>query len=116
MRGDEKFVAAIFDELFKKNIEQYKESLSKPVNNDGDPYAKARNALAKLGDDERSDVFNFFRVIVADSASVVFGTLDGVHFPDGINGDFLVTCDGEEIQGDLLDIFIEKAQSENGYR
>jgi len=115
MRADEKFVVAIFDELFTGNIEQYKESLNDPVNNCSDPYAKVRNALAKLSDDERSDVFNFFKVIVADSASVVLGTLDGVHFPDGIKGDFLVTCDGEEIQGDLLDIFIEKAQSENVY-
>jgi hypothetical protein len=115
MKTDEKFVSAIFEELFVKNLQQYKHSLSKPINSDTDPYAKARNALAKLNDDDRADVFDFFKVVVADSASVVLGTLDGVHFPDGIDGDFLVTCDGEEIQGDLLDVFIEKAQSENVY-
>ncbi|MGF6093139.1 hypothetical protein [Pseudomonas sp. 18173] len=115
MKSDQKFVSAIFDELFTKNLEQYKESLSKPLNNDNDPYAKTRNALATLSDDDRANVFAFFNVIIADSASVVLGTLDGVHFPDGIDGDFVVTFDGEDIQGDLLDIFIEKAQEENVY-
>lgn len=115
MNSDQKFVRAIFNELFEKNAEQYKESLSKSVNSDSDPYAKARNALAALSDDERADVFAFFDVIIADSASVVLGTLDGVHFPDDIDGDFVVAYDGEEIQGDLMDIFIEKAQEKNIY-
>lgn len=52
---------------------------------------------------------------MADSASVILGTLDGVHFPDDLDGDFIVTCDGDEIQGDLMDLFIEKAQDNNIY-
>ncbi|MNI92986.1 hypothetical protein D3C73_1508660 [compost metagenome] len=60
-------------------------------------------------------MFAFFNVIIADSASVVLGTLDGVHFPDDLDGDFIVSCDGEEIQGDLMDIFIERAQEKNIY-
>ncbi|MCP1418462.1 hypothetical protein J3D47_002705 [Pseudomonas laurylsulfativorans] len=115
MKSDKKFVLAIFNELFEKNFEQYKESLSKPINSDGDSYAKARNALAALSDNDRADVFAFFNVIIADSASVVLGTLDGVHFPDDLDGDFVVSCDGEEIQGDLMDIFIERAQEKNIY-
>jgi 3D (Asp-Asp-Asp) domain-containing protein len=115
MKPDQRFVSAVFIELFTKNFEQYKESLSKPLNSDNYPYAKARNALATLSDDDRANVFAFFNVIIADSASVVLGTLDGVHFPDGIDGDLVVTCEGEEIQGDLIDIFIEKTQEENVY-
>ncbi|CAI8946927.1 hypothetical protein D3C76_1215220 [compost metagenome] len=115
MKSDQKFVSAIFNELYTKNLEQYRNSLSKPLNNDNDPYAKARNAMATLSDNDRANIFAFFNVIIADSASVVLGTLDGVHFPDGVDGDFVVTCDGEEIQGDLLDIFIEKAQESNVY-
>jgi hypothetical protein len=115
MKSDQKFVTAIFNELFDKNLEQYVESLSKPLNNDSDPYAKARNALATLSDDAKVDMFAFFKVVIADSASVILGALDGVHFPDDIDGDFVVAYDGEEIQGDLMDIFIEKAQEKNIY-
>ncbi|MGF6110225.1 hypothetical protein [Pseudomonas frederiksbergensis] len=115
MNSDQKFVTAIFNELFDKNLEQYVESLSKPLNNDSDPYAKARNALATLNHDSKADLFAFFKVVIADSASVILGTLDGVHFPDDIDGNFVVAYDEEEIQGDLMDIFIEKAQEKKIY-
>jgi len=115
MNLDKKFAVAIFNELYGKNFSQYTESLSKPVNTGTDPYAKARNALASLSSDEKADVFAFFKVVMADSASVILGTLDGVHFPDDLDGDFIVTCDGDEIQGDLMDLFIEKAQDNNIY-
>lgn len=46
---------------------------------------------------------------------MILGTLDGVHFPDDIDGNFIVAYDEEEIQGDLMDIFIEKAQEKNVY-
>ena len=94
---------------------QYKKSLVKPVTGDKDAYDRARNALALLSDDQRDDVINFFGVVIADSASVVLGALDGVAFPDNFEGDFVVTVDGEEIQGDLQDIFIEKAQENDVY-
>ena len=115
MKSDQEFLLAIFNELYTKNLEQYKKSLTKPLNNENDPFAKIRNALATLSERDRANIFAFFNVIIADSASVVLGVLDGVHFPDGIDGDFVATCHGEEIQGDLLDIFIEKAQEINVY-
>ena len=37
--GDNKFVDAIYSELFEKNFPQYKNSLTKPVNGDKDSYA-----------------------------------------------------------------------------
>ncbi|OII56432.1 hypothetical protein BIW19_17890 [Pseudomonas putida] len=113
--NDKKFVDAIFSELFERNFSQYKDSLTKPVNGDKDPYARARNSLALLSETQRMDVVNFLRVVMADSVSVVLGALDGVHFPDNLEGDFLVTVDGEEIQGDLQDMFIEKAQEDDIY-
>lgn len=111
--SDNKFVEAIYLELFEKNFPQYKDSLTKPANGDKDPYARARNALASLNDTQKLDVINFLKVVIADSASVVLGTLDGVHFPDNLEGDFVVQLDGGDIQGDLQDIFIERSQ-ENG--
>ncbi|MFI7859475.1 hypothetical protein ACIF8Z_21205 [Pseudomonas promysalinigenes] len=113
--SDKKFVDAIFSELFDRNFSQYKDALTKPVNGDKDSYARARNALALLSDDQKHDVINFLKVAIADSASVLLGTLDGVHFPDNLEGDFVVSLDGEDIQGDLQDLFIEKAQDDGIY-
>lgn len=46
---------------------------------------------------------------------MIFRTLDGSHFPDGIDGDIIVDYKGEEIQGSLQDLFIEKAEDRGIY-
>lgn len=88
-------------------------ALTKQVNGDNDSYARARNALALLADEQKLDVVSFLKVVIADSASVVLGALDGVHFPGDLDADFVVSMDGKEIQGDLQDMFLGKVQ-ENG--
>lgn len=113
--NDKKFVDAIFSELFEKNFSKYKESLTKSINSDKDSYGRARNALALLSDAQKLDILNFLKIVIADSASVVLGTLDEVHFSDDLEGEFVVSIDGEEIQGDLQDMFIEKAQEDGAY-
>ena len=115
MNLDEKVIDAIFKELFDDNSMRYKKSLKKPVNNDEDVYAKARNALAKLSDQDKDNVLRFIDVVIADSASVIFGTLDGTHYPENIDGDFIVTYNDDEIQGNLQDIFIEKVEDKGIY-
>ncbi|KTR90860.1 MULTISPECIES: hypothetical protein [Pantoea] len=115
MNLDEQVVNAIFKELFEDNSERYRQSLSKPVNNDTDTYGKARNALANLSQAEKECIFKFIDLAIADSASVILGTLDGSHYPDNIDGDFIVTYKDDEIQGSLQDIFIEKAESKGIY-
>jgi hypothetical protein len=112
---DRKFINAIYGELFEKNFYQYETALNRPINADSDPYGKARRALSKLSESERAQVIDFLKVVIADAGSAIFGTIDGVHFPDNIEGDFSLMCDGEAIQGDLMDIFIEKAQEEGVY-
>lgn len=108
--NDQKFVDAVFSELFDENFCQYKDSLTEPTTGEQDSYARARNALALLNSAQRLDVVEFLRVVIADTASVILGTLDGVHFPDGLEGECVVSLDGSEIQGDLQDMFISKAQ------
>ncbi|PKB86255.1 hypothetical protein A8A01_28640 [Ewingella americana] len=115
MNLDEQVVSAIFKELFEDNSLRYKQSLKKQANNDTDVYAKARNALSKLSDSDKDDVLKFIDLAIADSASVIFGTLDGTHYPDNIDGDFVVTYKDDEIQGSLQDIFIEKAEDKGIY-
>lgn len=115
MNLDEQVVNAIFKELFDDNSLRYKQSLKKTVNNDNDVYAKARNALVKLSDADKDDVLKFIDVAIADSASVILGTLDGSHYPDNIDGDFIVIYKDDEIQGSLQDLFIEKAEDKGIY-
>lgn len=116
MSRDREFVNALFNEIFKKNYEQYAQSLDKAMTGGIDPYAKARDALNRLNESERADVLSFLKVVIADTASVLLGTLDGVCFPDDISGDFALSFEGEEILGDLQDLFIEKVQSLNVYQ
>ena len=115
MNLDEQVIDAIFKELFNDNSMRYKQSLKKPVNNDEDVYAEARNALAKLSDQDKDNVLRFIDVAIANSASVIFGTLDGTHYPENIDGDFIVTYNDDEIQGNLQDIFIEKVEDKGIY-
>ncbi|WP_324616910.1 MULTISPECIES: hypothetical protein [Pseudomonas] len=105
MGVDQKFIEAIFEELLEKNFNHYSDSLSKAVNSDNDPYGKARAALAKLSDTDKYEVINFLKLVIADTGSVIFGKIDGVHFPDNIDGDFSLTYDGDSIQGDLMGYF-----------
>ncbi|EOL8946767.1 hypothetical protein ACM91X_003987 [Cronobacter dublinensis] len=116
MKLDQKVVDSIFRELLEENSKRYRQLLDKPGNNDGDTYSRARNALAKLSEKEKEFVFSFIDMAIADSASAIFGTLDGVYFPDGIEDDFIVTYKNEEIQGSLQDIFIEKAEDKGIYK
>ncbi|KZE19621.1 hypothetical protein [Cronobacter sakazakii] len=116
MKLDQKVVDSIFRELLEENSRRYRQILNKQMNNDDNTYSRARNALAKLTEKEKESVFGFIDMVISDSASVIFGTLDGSHFPDGIEDDFIVTYKNEEIQGSLQDIFIEKAEDKGVYK
>ncbi|MBG5972168.1 MULTISPECIES: hypothetical protein [Proteus] len=43
---------------------------------------------------------------MTDTASTIFGTLDGTYFINNIDKDFQLIYDDEEIQGDLQDHFL----------
>lgn len=115
MNLDEQVISSIFEELLEENASTYKKELSKPADSKIDVYARARRALAKLSTSERDDVFRIFDIIIADSASVILGTVDGTHFPRNINEDFILKYNDKEIQGSLQDIFIEKAEEKGVY-
>jgi len=68
-----------------------------------------------LDDTKKQDVINFLKIVITDSVSVILGTLDGVHYPDDIEGDFVLSVDGDEIQGDLQDLFFDRAQEDGVY-
>ncbi|CNF29200.1 hypothetical protein QVN42_15175 [Yersinia nurmii] len=116
MANDKKVVEAIFNELFFDNLPRYKGALSKSPDANKDVYARARNAIAKLDQEDKDAVFEFFKIIIADTASVILGTIDGSHFPNDIDGDFKLSYEDEEIQGCLQDYFIAGAEGINTYK
>ncbi|WP_312689870.1 hypothetical protein [Kosakonia sp.] len=116
MERDEQVVQAVARALFDDNAIRYQQALTKPVNSDADVYGRARNALASLTKAQQQDVLRFIQLAMADSASVIFGMLDGSHFPQGIDGDFAVHYQDDEIQGSLQDIWIEQAEQRGIYR
>lgn len=116
MKTDEKFVTAIFNEIFNDNLQSYIKDISREPDAGNDSYARIRNVLHTLNDEGKKAIFDFMEVVIADTASTIFGALDGTHFPKGIDSDFKLLSDEEEISGDLQDIFIEKAELRGVYK
>ncbi|AYH47464.1 hypothetical protein B6N31_07075 [Dickeya fangzhongdai] len=115
MSGNEKFVDSIFNETLEDNFLRYKNSLTKAPDEGVYVYAKARRALSSLSDEDKEAIFDFFKITITDTASLILGTIDGSHFPPGIDDDFKLIYGDEEIQGDLQDLFIEKAEDKGIY-
>ncbi|HCU2505344.1 TPA: hypothetical protein OUK37_001768 [Proteus mirabilis] len=118
MKKDKLVVTSLATELLDDVFISYKKNLTdlSKKNNSGDPYSKIRNALAKLSNEEQVSIFNFIRLAMVDTSSVIFGTLDGSHFSPNIDGDFIVSYNGDEIQGSLQDELISIAEEKGIYK
>ena len=117
MKKDELVVTSLASEILDDVFMSYKKNLTdlSKENDSGDPYSKMRNSLAKLSSEDQISVFNFIRLTMVDTSSVIFGTLDGSHFPPNIDGDFTVSYNGDEIQGSLQDELISIAEEKGIY-
>lgn len=118
MKKDELVVTSLTSEILDDVFMSYKKNLTdlSKENDNGDPYSKMRNSLAKLSSEDQISVFNFIRLTMVDTSSVIFGTLDGSHFPPNIDGDFTVSYNGDEIQGSLQDELISIAEEKGIYK
>lgn len=116
MGNDKAVVDAIFEELFFDNLPRYKKLLSVKSAMGCDAYHKASHIISKLDDEEREAIFSFFKLVIADTASVIFGTVDGSHFPNGIVDEFKLFYGKDEIQGCLQDYFISQAEAVGTYK
>ncbi|RQW70352.1 hypothetical protein EBB56_13495 [Halomonas sp. YLB-10] len=113
MNKDTQVVESILSELLEDVFESYRSRLSNSsvVNKDqNDPYSRARQALNKMSTEERQAIFNFIKLAMVDTSSLIFGTIDGSHFPKNIDGDFSLEYKKDEIQGSLQDALIAKAE------
>lgn len=112
LKNDELVVKSLLSELLDEGLQYYKVNLSdssQPIN-EADPFSRLRSIVVGLSNNDQEKIFNFLRIVMEDTMSTIFGTIDGSHFPPNINGDFVLTYNGEEIQGTLQDELIEKAE------
>ncbi|MGQ7249541.1 hypothetical protein ACUN9Y_19680 [Halomonas sp. V046] len=119
MSTDIHVIESIFSELLGEVFESYKKNLSKPDDADkqgSDPYSRARNALRDLSTEDKQAIFDFIRLAMVDTSSVIFGTIDGSHFPENIDRDFSLEYDGEKIHGSLQDELISLAEDQGVYK
>lgn len=112
MEKDELVVKSFLSEILGESLNYYIDNLtdsSKSIG-DEDPYARARSVIIKLSTEEQKKIFKFLRLVIIDTISTIFGTIDGSHFPPNIDGDFILEYDGIEIQGSLQDELISSAE------
>jgi len=107
----------MLNELINVNLTRYKSSLSdpdKPLQND-DPYSRARSVIVKLPKEDQKKLYDFIQLAIIDTVSTIFGTIDGSHFPETLDEDFVLKYGEEEIQGLLQDDLIELAEEMGVY-
>ncbi|MCG8707901.1 hypothetical protein JHU04_001099 [Brenneria sp. 4F2] len=114
MKKDEKLVAGVFKEIFDDLLLNYKRKICDNNCNGKDAYAEISRVISSLDDNGKKAIFDFFKIVSVDTASIIFGTIDGVHFPPDIDNDFILLSDDDEIQGDLQDIFLARVQDTCG--
>ncbi|MDX4947321.1 hypothetical protein [Providencia manganoxydans] len=115
MKNDELVTNALYQELFVENVAIYSKRLSRvdDLSSSLGVFDKTRKIYSNLTDDEKETITNLIKVVIADTASVVLGTIDGTHIPNNIDGDFELFYKNEQIQGDLQDYFLELVETNN---
>jgi hypothetical protein len=93
--------------LFKEQIDRLEEILT--GRNPGElanDFAAAARIFQKLDAAQRSALMTLLKVVIADTASIVLGSLDGSTTIDGIEKEFSVTYGGNDVRGELQDGFL----------
>lgn len=111
----EQFVVQIRKAIIADNLSIYRDLFATTtVQGASDPYWKrALSLYAKLGPEDRSVLFEIIRQVMADSISNVFAVLDGVTQIEGQKGDFNLSEDGNRLNGELQDRFLELEESDS---
>lgn len=115
MKKDEFVINEIYKELFKDNLKKYSERLNR---RDQESYhettfSQVNKIFVNLSEKEKQSVIDMIKIVMTDTASTIFGMLDGTHSVNNIDEDFQLIYDNEEIQGDLQDLFLALVEDNN---
>lgn len=110
MRASDVIAAKLFADVIERQIKSHAETLAR-----GEAAGKlavfrdAGRVFAALDAQQRDAIAEFFKVVAVDSVSTVLGTFDGV--TGLLDADVEVTCNGEQVSGELQDSFLTLVQS-----
>lgn len=113
MSVDEKVISCIFNELLVEDVNLYEKNIAEiDISNEDAKsfYSKMAKVMSNLNEEEKRDIYNFFKIVITDTASVILGTIDGTHMVNGLDEDFSISYGHVDIKGDLQDLFLEKAE------
>jgi hypothetical protein len=93
--------------LFKEQVDRFEGILAgqNPAELATD-FAAAARIFQKLDAAERSALMTLLKIVIADTASIVLGSLDGSTTIEGIDEEFSVTYGGNDVTGELQDGFL----------
>ena len=98
---------AIYEQAFLRYVNGCIENLNQlPSDRANKAWAVVARFYRQATEDDRKAVDDFVRSIVADTASIILGGLDGVTDLDTLDGDISVTYDGQVVSGDLQEYFL----------
>lgn len=115
MEKDKLVINEIYKELFGDNLKQYSERLNRqdPESYHEGAFSQVNKIFVNLSEKEKQSVIDMMKIVMTDTASTIFGTLDGTHFVNNIDEDFQLIYDNEEIRGDLQDHFLALVEDNN---
>jgi hypothetical protein len=115
MTKSEMVTNEIYAELIDVYIEKRKDDLvgldAKKVD---EMYGGLIGFYQSCGPEEKKGIMSFLEIVVADTASIILGGLDGSTDLGGLTEEFTVLYAGEEIQGNLQDDFLMRLESKKG--
>lgn len=107
------FVDGLYATIVEEISEIYRNLfVNTEIEGSSDPYWK--NSLAffnALSVDQREVFLNVVRQVIVDTTSNVLGIIDGANGLPNYNGEFKLFSDGNELSGDLQNIFLTKEET-----
>lgn len=97
--------------LLKESVEKYDEMLLQ-----GDPrqmlpeFSGGAAVFQSLGREHQLALLELFKVVAVDTASQLLGNLDGSSYIEGVEGDFSVQYEGDDVTGYLQECFLGKVE------
>lgn len=109
--SEELFVKELRDSVVTQGLEDcrgmYQEAAA-AASQDLDPSWQAPAQLFnKLSEEDRDALFQAVRLAVVDTVSHVLGVLDGSCVLESFEEDFTLSYDGENLERELQDLFLE---------
>jgi hypothetical protein len=107
----EDFVAQIKSVVVEENAELYRD-LFNNTSDASDPYwQRALDFYRSVDESQREVLFEVIRQVIVDTVSSVLAIVDGVSYLEGQDGDCSLTCGGDELSGELQDVFLQQFEN-----